>query len=181
MKKLAVILFVLTIYSSSAFAQFEIKTRPLKFLTHSGDLYVETIIKKRVGVEVGIGWLNNTLWSNWYFANEKKKGHEALVAAKFYFLKELYMGLYARPRKVHFTNESGIKLGVPEEHTIGLGVMAGYKVVGKKGFLFEFSVGLHNDKLIKGEIYERVNNRGGIIRAMVGYQFSWKKETKKIQ
>ncbi|MFT4666715.1 MAG: hypothetical protein ACI8YQ_004203 [Polaribacter sp.] len=53
--------------------------------------------------------------------------------------------------------------------------MAGYKVVGKKGFLLELSAGAHRIHLLKGKVFDRGSNTGGIVRLMIGYQINWKK------
>ncbi|MFK7809496.1 MAG: hypothetical protein AB8F74_16960 [Saprospiraceae bacterium] len=176
MKKLNLLILLLLICVSQTYAQIEIKTSPLNllFVSKIPDLYVEHPVSKRIGIEYGISHVDHCI--DFIYCSVEEKGIRGLLAAKHYLFEKrpegnFYLGLYVRPQQVEL-KPNGVLIDIENELTVGTGIMAGYKVIGRRGFVMEASFGAHSYDIIKtGERYSD-NPYGPQFRLMIGYRFN---------
>lgn len=183
MKKLKLVLLILSFYNCSVSAQLELKTGPLHLFFTSPfvpNLYMEYRVNQRIGLEIGGGLIDYSIETEDWWSEEtevtRKKGARGLLAAKFYFYPEdeeidLYIGLYGQPKRAEH-----ISTDITKSSVFGLGLMGGVKMIGKQGVFVEFSGGIHNNTLVRIQNRDPETSVGLMARILVGYQFKFKKK-----
>jgi len=159
MKK--ILLFsMFALFITSVDAQIDLKINPLGILFSSPDLSGEYAISEDIGVELSVGVIYGSVLGSGLLDEAgrlDKSGYRIRLTGKYYFnpnrgIDKFFAGVYLGPKSNKFSGNEDFYGFDPGYKRTGftIGLLAGYKVVSDKGFLFEASFGL--GRTLGGEI-----------------------------